>query len=415
MMEVKSDIVLHNGQKRIIKELLTNPVRYNVVNASRQFGKSILGRELVNWFAFNFNQYENQVLKPKNLTARCKIVWTSPTIPQAKKVYKEFEDAWAPILKYRNKTERLLVTKNNTQVRFYGVDKPDNIRGDNANYMICDEYAFYKDDVFNTVLRPMLAVQGKMVFFISTPHGLNDFYELHKKGISPDFQNYKYSQGLYTENPYYNLEEVEDAKQNLPIDIFKQEYLAEFVGGGASVFGNISDLMVVNSWDKPIETMEYYNGNDIAKQKDWTVSTTIDKNHRIVNQVRMRQMDWQEIINGIVSDLENYKSYALMEVNGAGDPVYDLVKRRYQQVYPFLTTNQSKQMLISNLIASCKTKSIKLPTKELCPSLHEQLDMFTFDYSEKTRQITYNAREGYHDDDVISLALANMQFKRFNP
>jgi hypothetical protein len=261
----------------------------------------------------------------------------------------------------------------------------------------------------------MLAVQGKMVFFISTPHGLNDFYELHKKGISPDFQNYKYSQGLYTENPYYNLEEVEDAKQNLPIDIFKQEYLAEFVGGGASVFGNISDLMVVNSWDKPIETMEYYNGNDIAKQKDWTVSTTIDKNHRIVNQVRMRQMDWQEIINGIVSDLENYKSYALMEVNGAGDPVYDLVKRRYQQVYPFLTTNQSKQMLISNLIASCKTKSIKLPTKELCPSLHEQLDMFTFDYSEKTRQITYNAREGYHDDDVISLALANMQFKRFNP
>jgi hypothetical protein len=413
-MIVKSSITPHPGQKRIIKEILTNPVRYNIINATRQFGKSVLGRELVNYLSFNFKEYEQRVLKPKFLTKECKIIWTSPTIPQARKVYKELEKAWKPILRYSNKTERLLITKNGTQVQFFGVDKPDNIRGENCHYMICDEFAFYKDNVFNEVLRPMLLVEGKMVFFISTPKGLNEFYKLHEKGLSNEFPNYKYVSGIYTENPYFNLEEIEDARNTLPVAIFEQEYLGKFTGGGATVFGDYERLCILNEWSEPIPTMEYYNGNDIAKQKDWTVSTTIDKNHKVAHMLRMRQMNWQTIIDGIVNDLKRYKPYALMEVNGVGDPVYDLVKNQYDQVQPFVTTNQSKQMIIQNLIASCNVGSLKLPSKELCPSLHEQMNMFTFDYSPEKRQIVYKAHEGYHDDDVISLALSNMQFRRFN-
>ena len=413
-MIVESSIILHEGQERIIKEVLKNPVRYNTINASRQFGKSILGRELVNWFTFNFKEYEKQVLKPKFYTDKCKIAWTSPTISQAKKVYTEFEQAWRPILKSWNKTDRHLITMNGTQLKFFGVDKPDNIRGDNFHYMICDEYAFYKDNVFNSVLRPMLSVTGKIVFFISTPNGVNDFYKLKERGISDEFPNYKYSTGIYTENPYYNLEEVEDARKTLPDELFRQEYLAEFVGSGASVFGNYEKQMILDSWSDPIPTMEYYNGNDLAKQKDWTVSTTIDKNHKVVNMLRMRRMNWQDIINGIVGDLKRYKPYSLLEVNGVGDPIYDLVRNEYDQIEPFVTNNQTKQMIIQNLIASINMGTIKLPTKELCPSLHEQMGSFTFDYSPEKRQIVYKAIEGYHDDDVISLALANMQYKRFN-
>jgi len=412
-MIVQSSITLHPGQKRISKEVLSNPVRYNVINATRQFGKSVLGREFVNWFAFNFKDYEERVLKPKFPTKKCKIIWTSPTIPQARKVYKELELAWAPILKYSNKTERMLKTINDTQVQFFGVDKPDNIRGENCNYMICDEFAFYKENVFNEVLRPMLLVEGKMVFFISTPKGLNEFYRFHEKGISPEFPNYKYSSGIYTENPYSNLEEIEDARRTLPRAIFEQEYLGKFIGGGTTVFGDFTRLCVLNEWTPPISTMEYYNGNDIAKQKDWTVSTTIDKNHKVANMLRMRQMDWQLIIDGIVRDLRQYKPYALMEVNGVGDPIFDLVKNQYEQIQPFTTTNQSKQLIINSLIASCNVGSLKLPSKELCPSLHEQMNMFTFDYSPEKRQIVYKAQEGYHDDDVISLALANMQYRRY--
>jgi hypothetical protein len=144
-MIVKSNIVLHPGQERLRLEILKNPVRFNTINLSRQWGKSVFGRELVNFFAFNYAEYERQVLKPRFLTkiGECKIVWTSPTISQTKKVYKEFKNAWKPILKYSSDTDRMLIACNGTQVQFFGVDKPDNIRGEGINYMICDEFAFY--------------------------------------------------------------------------------------------------------------------------------------------------------------------------------------------------------------------------------------------------------------------------------
>lgn len=373
-----------------------------------------MGRELVNFFSFNAKEFELRILHPRFITQKCKIIWTSPTIRQAKKVFSELETAWAPILKHSDKSMMVLTAQNGTTVMFFGVERPDNIRSENCDYMICDEYAFYKDGVFDTVLRPMLHVHGKMVFFISTPKGFNDFYKKAKMGMDNDNPNYRYCKMTYTENPFADLTEIEDARKTLPPDIFRQEYLGEFVGGGTSVFGDYKPLCLVNQWSEPIPTMEYYNGNDIAKQKDWTVSTTIDKNHKVVQQLRLRQINWQYIIDAIVTDLTRYKPYSLMEVNGVGDPIYDLVKNKYDQLQPFVTTNQTKQLIISSLIASINMGTIKLPTKELCPSLHEQMDMFTFTYSKETRQIVYHAIEGYHDDDVISLALANMQYRRFN-
>lgn len=415
-MIVKSNIQLHPGQERLRLEILRNPVRYNTINLSRQWGKSVFGKEILNFVSFNYHEYEKNVLKPKFLTklVECKIIWTSPTIQQAKKVYKEVKRAWKPILFYHNETDRILIAKNGTQVQFFGVDKPDNIRGEGINYMICDEFAFYKEGVFETVLRPMLLTQGKMFFLISTPNGLNEFYKYHQRGVSGEYPQYKYVTGTYQENPFYDVNEIEDAQKTLPEPIFEQEYLAKFVGGGASIFGNFERLMILNEWSEPISTMEYYAGTDLAKQKDWTVTTTIDKNHKVVNMLRMRQIDWNEIINQVVKDFNRYKPYALMEINNIGDAIYDLVRNKYEQVQPFATTNQSKQMIIQNLISACNVGSLKLPTKELFPVLHEEMNMFTFDYSPEKRQIVYKAREGFHDDTIISLALANMQYKRFN-
>jgi hypothetical protein len=413
---VKSNINLHPGQERLRLEILRNPVRYTTINLSRQWGKSVFGRELLNFCAISYHDYEKEVLKPRFLTKKgeCQIIWTSPTIQQAKKVYKEVKQAWKPILYYSNASDRLLILKNGTQVQFFGVDKPDNIRGEGINYMICDEFAFYKEGVFDTVLRPMLLTQGKMVFLISTPNGMNEFYKYHQRGLSAEFPQYKYVTGTYPENPFYDINEIEDARKTLPLPIFEQEYLAKFVGGGANVFGNFERLMIINNWSDPISTMEYYAGTDLAKQKDWTVTTTIDQNHKVANILRLRQMDWNHIMDAVINDFKRYNPYALMEINNIGDAVFDIVRQKFDQVQPFATTNQSKQMIIQNLITACNIGSIKLPSKELFPPLHEEMNMFTFDYSPEKRQIVYKAREGFHDDTIISLALANMQYRRFN-
>ena len=51
---------------------------------------------------------------------------------------------------------------------------------------------------------------------------------------------------------------------------------------------------------------------------------------------------------------------------------------------------------------------VKIPTKELFPSLDFEMKVFTYDYNPKTRTIRYAATPPHNDDTVISLGIANL-------
>jgi hypothetical protein len=53
-----------------------------------------------------------------------------------------------------------------------------------------------------------------------------------------------------------------------------------------------------------------------------------------------------------------------------------------------------------------------LPTPELNTDLYKELSVFTYEYSPRTRKVKYGAPSGFHDDCVISLALAYQTFKK---
>ena len=55
---------------------------------------------------------------------------------------------------------------------------------------------------------------------------------------------------------------------------------------------------------------------------------------------------------------------------------------------------------------------MKIPFKRLCPYISEEQTLFTYDYNHKTRSIKYGHPQGFHDDTVISLALANYSRKQ---
>ena len=50
---------------------------------------------------------------------------------------------------------------------------------------------------------------------------------------------------------------------------------------------------------------------------------------------------------------------------------------------------------------------IKLPSPDLNTDLYKELSVFTYEYSPKTRKVKYGSPNGFHDDMVMSLALAN--------
>ena len=47
-------INLHKGQKRIVEQIFENNTKYNVINASRQSGKTTLVIQLILHYAINF-------------------------------------------------------------------------------------------------------------------------------------------------------------------------------------------------------------------------------------------------------------------------------------------------------------------------------------------------------------------------
>jgi hypothetical protein len=95
-----------------------------------------------------------------------------------------------------------------------------------------------------------------------------------------------------------------------------------------------------------------------------------------------------------------------VEANSIGDAVYEMIRKKYKSVKPFITTNTSKENIIRRLISDISDLSLELPSPNLFEPLYKELQMFQYKYLPSGR-ITYQAMAGFHDDCVMSLAICN--------
>lgn len=301
-----------------------------------------------------------------------------------------------------NYSENIISLKNGSEIMFRSAERYDNIRGYTIDYCIIDEAAFIKEEAWTEAIKPTLLVRGKKCLFLSTPKGKNWFYKLYQMGLSDAHNEYKSYKGTSMDNPYADVKEIEDSRKTLPENVYRQEYLAEFIEGGGEVFTGIKTF---NQYPTP--QGKIYCGIDLGRQEDYTVATFMDEKGDVIEIYRERQTEWTKIIDKLVSLLKKHKAHAMMEVNSIGDVVYEQVKKRYNNIDPFVTNNKNKQEIIEGLILDFNEQNLYIPTETLFPPLYNELMSFTYDYSQKTRQIKYGAPTGLHDDCVMSLAITN--------
>ena len=67
------------------------------------------------------------------------------------------------------------------QVRLYGADNPDAMRGVYFDGIVLDEYADMDPRVWSEIVRPALADRRGWAVFIGTPRGRNAFFELWRR------------------------------------------------------------------------------------------------------------------------------------------------------------------------------------------------------------------------------------------
>ena len=162
-------------------------------------------------------------------------------------------------------------------------DNPQRLRGEGLDFIVIDEAAFVKPEVWQEVLRPTLTERKGSALFISTPLGIgNWFYDLWETaGEMESWERFRFTT---LDNPAIDPEELEAAKKEVGSIVYAQEYMAEFVEAGQGIFkpewvsyfdvnANGYYMGGGGQWDP--RDLEHFGAVDVAvtteKSSDYTV------------------------------------------------------------------------------------------------------------------------------------------------
>lgn len=390
-MEVKL-FTPHKGQKNVIEGFADSKHKFGIVATGRQYGKSLLGQNLMLYWLLS--------------SSKQKGAWVSPIYNQAKKVFQELSDAAFEIIAHSNKADLTMTFVNGSTLQFLSAERYDSIRGFSFNYMVIDEAAFIKELAINEAIFPTLSAIGKKCLIISTPKSKNWFYNAYLKGSNAD-GDYISFRAISTDNPYIDAEFINQQKLSLPTEIFKQEYLAEFTDAGSDVFTNVDNVCILNNWNEQTKGTRCYSGIDLGLTNDYSVLTIISEDGRVLFIERLNQSSYAEITQSFLRTLKRYNiAGGFVEINGPGRPVFEGLYEKERKLKAWTTTNENKGNGIRALINAIQTGELMLPSKELFPHLYNELNAYTYKIN-ANGLITFNAPNGFHDDTVMSLMLAN--------
>ena len=253
-MATELNFTLHPAQQQIFQ----SNKRFKVVGAGRRFGKSYLAR--VNLIV--------EALKSKNefgydLSDKA-CYYIAPTFNQAKDImWQSLKQMAAPITKKIRENECILTLSNDRQIHLKGSDRPESLRGVGLSYVVMDEYAFMKEEVWTAIIRPTLADVRGSALFIGTPNGKNHFYDLflNAEKDEDDWDAWTFKS---LDNPFLDPKEVVLATKDMPLEFVKQEFEANFSSFGGTVFKE--DMFVVE--DRPSHGSDIYMTVDPAGYED---------------------------------------------------------------------------------------------------------------------------------------------------
>jgi hypothetical protein len=165
----------------------------------------------------------------------------APTYRQAKAIAWDYAKHYARAVPGTtfNEAELRVDLPNGGQVRLYGGDNPDALRGIYLDGIVLDEFGLMQGKVWSEVIRPALADRQGWALFIGTPNGRNAFWEMRdfaartpgltypdEDGPHPSgwfLAEYKASQtGLLPES------ELASARGTMSEDAYAQEFECSF-------------------------------------------------------------------------------------------------------------------------------------------------------------------------------------------
>lgn len=371
------------------RAILDSEARYTVTEASTKVGKTA---SHIIWLL-------EQAIKLKE---NQKVWWVAPVYGQAKIAYDRIKHQITDKNFFKtNETNLTLTLPTGSVIEFKSAEKPDNLYGDDVYAAVFDEFTRAREESWYALRSTLTSTGGKCKFIGNVKGKKNWGYRMAQKAKNGGDPNYAYFKitaydaadaGMMTKDGRPFIEEIEEAKRDLPESVFKELYLAEASEDGSNPFGldHISRCVYPLS-NNPTVCF----GVDLAKKHDWTVIVGLDKFGQISYFDRF-QKDWKqtkETILGLPPGLITIDS------TGSGDPIVEEIQR-VRETEAFWFTSRTKQQLMEGLAYALQNRQVTV----LEGVMKNELDSFEFIYTRTGVQ--YSAPSGLHDDTVCALALA---------
>lgn len=225
--------------------------RFKVVAAGRRTGKSRLAAYLLIFYGLQVKSGH--------------VFYVAPTQGQARDImWQNLLEVGHPVIKSSHINNLQITLINGATISLKGADRPETMRGVSLKYLVMDEYADMKPEVWEQILRPALADQKGGALFIGTPMGRNHFYDLYTYATVGDDNTYQGWHFTSYDNPMIDPEEIDVAKKSMSSYAFRQEFMASFEAMGSDIF---KEEWIKVSSDEP-EIGNYYIAIDMAGFED---------------------------------------------------------------------------------------------------------------------------------------------------
>jgi hypothetical protein len=377
-------------------EAIYSQARFSLIESGTKTGKTLGCAIWLNEYAWN------------NPGSKC--WWIAPVFKQTVIGFERCKALLPRELIKVNETEMMITLPNGSVIEGRTGDKPDNLFGDAVVRGVIDEASRLKELSWHAIRTTLTQTQGHLRI-VGNPKGKkNWFYRLCQSAKDPlaDKSQLDYHHLKSIDNPFITENEIELARKLLPRHAFEELYLGIAQDDIAGVFTNIRPC-ISSTFSQPRDGEPYYMGLDLAKHADFTVISILDQKKRLVYFDRFNQIDWGFQKKKIESITKYYNGAKIvMDSTGIGDPIFDDLKERGLDIEGLKFTNESKKKLIEGLSIAIQERDILFPD---IPELISELEMFEYQIT-PSGNVVYSAPEGYSDDCVISLALANMCIER---
>ena len=329
------------------KQVWADDTRFKIVAAGRRTGKS----RLAAWMLI-----VNALQADKG-----QVFYVAPTQGQARDImWQTLLDLANPVVVSAHINNLQIKLVNGATISLKGADRPETMRGVSLKFLVMDEYADMKPEVFEQILRPALADQKGGALFIGTPMGRNHFYEMYKYAELEDDASYQSWHFTSYDNELLDPEEIDLAKKSMSSYAFRQEFMASFEARGSEMFKE----EWVKFGDKP-DVGDYYISIDLAGFED--VSKKRSKNSKLdesaIAVVKVNEDGW--FLENII--------YGRWDLAETARKIFEAV-RDYRPISVGIERGISKQAVMSPLMDMMKQNGRFFVVEELTHGNRKKTD-----------------------------------------